>query len=218
MGAEGQMNELTQKLVVSIVIIPILLGIFRSKGEMTLSIAAIGLALFFVNLDRFTRFKTPGFEAELQTVVNKAYAAISELKELGLNLSAPIVDGLAISGRMLQYIPLKFKLERVEKIATNLKALGASQEEIDKATATIFDRVNQDHVGRIVGALKNANPDKPTTLFDGLEAHADWDAKAFEKFIADNSLTADEETKQWLLDLGFFRTTHKLRREDRWQS
>src|SRR5882672_869621 len=98
------MSDLTQKLIVALVIVPVLLGIFRSKTEMALSIGAIGLALFFVNLDKFTRFKTPGFEAELKTVVNKAYAAISELKELGLSLSAPIVDELAISGRMLQYL------------------------------------------------------------------------------------------------------------------
>ncbi|MGY3488743.1 hypothetical protein ACVW1C_006626 [Bradyrhizobium sp. USDA 4011] len=67
------MNELTQKLVVALVVFPILLGVFRSKGEMSLSIVAISLALFFVNLDKFARFKTPGgFEAELKTAVDKA--------------------------------------------------------------------------------------------------------------------------------------------------
>jgi hypothetical protein len=213
------MNDLTQKLVVTLVVIPIILGVFRSRSEMLLSVIAIGLALFFVNLDKFVRFKTPGgFEAELRTAVNKAYAAISELKELGLNLSAPIVDELAISGRMLQYIPLKFKLERVDKIAANLKALGASAEEIEKATETIYDRVTHDHLERIAGTLKAANPGKAEALFDALTAHDDWDAKAFEKFIADNGLKEEEETKQWLLDLDYFRSTHKLRREDHWQS
>ena len=213
------MNDLTQKLVVTIVVIPILLGVFRSRSEMLLSIVAIGLALFFVNLDKFARFKTPGgFEAELRTAVDKAYAAISELKELGLNLSAPIVDELAISGRMLQYIPLKFKLARVEKIAANLKFLGASPEEIEKATETIYQRVTHDHLERIAGTLKSANPGKDDALFNELTAHDDWDAKAFEKFIADNGLKEDEETKQWLLDLDYFRDTRKLRREDHWQS
>jgi hypothetical protein len=213
------MNGLTEKLVVALVVIPILLGVFRSKGEMTLSIAAIGLALFFVNLDKFARFKTPGgFEAELKTAVDKAYAAISELKELGLNLSAPIVDQLAVSGRFLHYLPLKFKLERVEKIAANLKALGASPEEIEKATETIYARVTQDHLDRVVGTLKAANPGKPEAVFNELTGHGDWDSKAFEKFIADNGLKEDEETKQWLLDLDYFRQTHKIRRDDHWQS
>jgi hypothetical protein len=31
---------------------------------MSLSLTAIGLALFFANLDEFERFKTPGFEAD----------------------------------------------------------------------------------------------------------------------------------------------------------
>jgi hypothetical protein len=212
------MNDLTQKLVVSLVVIPILLGVFRSKGEMGLSIAAIGLSLFFVNLDKFARFKTPGFEAELRTVVTQAYAAISELKELGLNLSAPIVDELAISGRILQYIPLKFKLARVEKITANLKALGASPEEIEKTTATIYQRVTDDHLGRVAGTLKGANPGMDDALFNEVRAHDDWDQKAFERFFADKGLKEDEETKQCLLDLDYFRNTHKLRREDHWQS
>jgi hypothetical protein len=213
------MSELNQNLIVALVIIPILLGIFRSGTVMSLSIAAIGLALFFVNLDKFSRFKTPGFEAELQTVVNKAYAAISELKELGLSLSAPIVDELAISGRMLIYIPLKYKLERVEKIRANLKALGASPEEIDKATGTLYERITKDIIDRIVAALKSSNPDKES-IIKTLESQQtlNWDKEAFEKFISDNGITRNDDAEQWLLDLEYFKGTHKLRREDKWQS
>ncbi len=213
------MNELSQKLVLTLVIVPVLLGVFRTKGEMFLSITAIALALFFVNLDRFARFKAPGgFEAELQTAVTKAYAAIGELKELGLNLSAPIVDELALSGRMLQYIPIQFKLPRFQKIAANLKALGASPEEIARATETIYARVRTDHLARIAALLKNANPDKPAAMFDGLTGREDWDAKAFEKFIAENGLKEDDETKEWLLDLDYFRANLLVRRPERWQS
>jgi hypothetical protein len=94
------------------------------------------------------------------------------LKELGLNLSAPIVE-LASSGRMLPYVPLKFKLERVEKIAANLKALGASPEEIEKATETIYQRVIRDHLERIAGTLKSVNPGKDEALFNDLKTHDD---------------------------------------------
>jgi hypothetical protein len=39
---------------------------------MLLAITAISLALFFVNLDKFARFKTPGgFEAELKSRTEK---------------------------------------------------------------------------------------------------------------------------------------------------
>jgi len=50
-----------------------------------------------------------------------------QLKELGLSLSSPIVDEMAVSGRMLQDIPLKHKLERVEKIEDNLRKIGCFQ-------------------------------------------------------------------------------------------
>jgi hypothetical protein len=49
----------------------------------------------------------------------------------------------------MQYIPLKFKLERVAKIAENLKALGASSDEIKKATETMYGRVTHDHLEHI---------------------------------------------------------------------
>jgi hypothetical protein len=78
--------------------------------------------------------------------------------------------------------------------------------------------VTHHHLERIAGALKAANPGKAEALFNALTAHDDWDAKAFEKFIADNGFKKEEETKQWRLDLDYFRSTHKLRREDHWQS
>jgi hypothetical protein len=119
---------------------------------------------------------------------------------------------------MLPYVPLKFKLERVEKIAANLKALGASPEEIEKATETIYQRVIHDHLERIAGTLKSVNPGKDEALFNDLKTHDDWHQKAFEKFIADSGLKRMRKPSKWLLDLDYFRSTHKLRREDHWQS
>jgi hypothetical protein len=137
-GRQGaHMSDLNQKLIVAMVFIPVLLGIFRTPKEMGIAVGAIFLALCFANIDKIVRFKGAGFEAEMRTAVNKAYAAIEQLKDLGVSLSSPIVDELAVSGRMLQYIPLKYKLERVQKIAETLKKLGASQEEIDEVCSTI---------------------------------------------------------------------------------
>ena len=103
---------------------------------------------------------------------------------------------------------------------TNLKALGASKEEIDKATETIYGRVTHNHLERIAATLRNANPSKndDPKFFNKLTSHDDWDQRTFEKFFADNHLKEDEETKECLLDLDYFRSTHKLRREDHWQS
>jgi hypothetical protein len=214
-----QMNDLNQKLIIALVIIPILLGIFRTRTEMAIAAAAIGLALCFANLDKIVRFKGAGFEAEMRTAVDRAYAAIEQLKELGLSLSTPIVDELAISGRMLQYIPLKYKLERVEKIVETLKKLGASETEIDGACSTIYTRVTNDHLRRILYSLRGANPGKEA-LFEGIDDGKmdGWERVQLEKFIKDNDLKKNQEAEEWLLDLDHFQKTKKLRREAQWQS
>ncbi len=85
------MKILNLTLISALVTAPISFGIMKRPAEMGLSIAAIGIALAFANLDRFQRFKGAGFEAELRTAVDKTYAAIEELKELSLSLATPII-------------------------------------------------------------------------------------------------------------------------------
>lgn len=164
------MNDLSQKLVITLVIVPILLGIFRTPKEMAIAAAAISVALAFANLDKLESFRAAFFEAKVKTAVKEAYAAIDQLKELALDVTTPIVDEMAVSGRMLQYIPLKHKLERVRKIEETLKKLGASQKEIDDACSTIYGRVVQDHIYKALYNLQKANPEK-STLFQGLDNH-----------------------------------------------
>jgi len=141
------------------------------------------------------------------------------MKKLGLVLTAPIVDELAVSGRMLQYIPLKYKLERVQNIADNLKKLGASQNEINDVCKTIYSRVTDDHVRRIIASLRDPNPDKKDFLKNILEKKLDeWDASRIIKLINDNNLKKSEETDECFSDLEYFLKNKKLRREDKWQS
>jgi len=216
---DDMMNDLTQKLIIAMVAVPLLVAIFLTIKEAALVTTAIAITLVFANLDKFSRFKGVGIEAELRTVVDRAYAAIDELKELGLSLSGPIVDDMAVSGRMLQYIPLTHKLERVEKIAETLRKLGATPKEIDEACATIYGRVANDHIKAVLYALKVANPGKDS-LFQGLgEGKMDsWERSALDKFIKDNVLNKSAETDEWILDEEYFRKNKKLRRPERWQS
>lgn len=55
------------------------------------------MIFFFANLEKFSKFKGAGFEAEMHNAVRETYAALEELKELALSLSAPIIDELAVS-------------------------------------------------------------------------------------------------------------------------
>ena len=212
-------TDYNNKLIFILVTVPILLGIFLSYKEMSIAVIAISLALCFTNIDKFARFKGVGFEAELRTAVDKAYAAIGQLKELGLSLSSPIVDELAVSGRWMQYIPLKYKLKLVEKIADNLKKLGASQQEIEEVCSSIYDRIKEDHLRRILQSLKKANPGRET-LFEGIDDWNmdNWDKNKILEFLKKEKLNKDKETEEDFLDLDYFLKNKKLRREDKWQS
>jgi len=213
------MSRLNTTLIIALVVIPTIFGALKMPAEMGWAIASIGLALIFANLEKFSRFKGAGFEAELRTAVDKTYAAIGQLKELSLVLSAPIVDELAVSGRMLQYLRLKYKLEHVEKISSALRKLGASESEIQDVCATMFQRVRSDHIRAALICLKKANKDK-SAVFDGCEDWdvRDWDKDKLEAFIHEGALDKNEEVIEWIRDLDYFEQTKKLRREDKWQS
>ena len=214
------MKLLNLSLIIALVVVPSVFGIFKMPTEMGLAIGAIIVALFFTNIEKFKRFKGAGFEAELRTAVDKAYAAIEELKEFALSLAAPIVDELAISGRIMQFIPLSHKLDRVEKITETLRKLGATEQEVQEVCSTIYQRVVNDHIRNALGSLKTANTGS-AAIFHGLDdwkATDGWDKNRLEEFIVEHGLTKDENTSEWLSDLDYFIENRKLRREDKWQS
>jgi hypothetical protein len=154
----------------------------------------------------------------MQEAVRSTYAAIEQLKELALTLASPIVDTLAVSGKMLQYITLKHKLENVEQIKEALRKLGASESEIKKSCSTIHERVISDHVRCILNYIKIANQDKPE-LFNDYENwdFYEWDKSKIDSFIKDHSLVLNDESKEWILDLDYFLANNQLRREENWQ-
>ena len=210
---------MTQKLILAMVILPICLGIFCGAKQMGISVIAIFLALCFANLDKISRFKGAGMEAEVRTAVNDAYAAITQLKDLGLSLSSPIVDELTVSGRWHVYIQLKYKLKNVEKIAETLKKLGASDKEIEETCSTFYQRLTEDHKRAVLNSLLRSNQEKKL-LFEGVNDGNmdDWDKSKLDKFIMDNDLKKNEETEDYFRDLDYFLQNKKLRREDNWQS
>lgn len=206
-------------LILALAIIPTIFGFQGMPKEMGLSIAALFLALVFLNIEKISRFKGGGFEAEFREVVNKAYAAIEELKDLGLALTSPIVDTMAVSRRMLQFIHLKHKLENMKKIEETLGKLGASNKEIDGVCGTLYKRVEVDHYERIVCLLKESNSGL-NDLFEGSNDwnYYEWDKKRVESFITENQLTVDSATREWLTDLNFWLEHKTLKNEDNWQS
>ena len=54
------MNDFTQRLIAILLVVPILVGIFRGTNGMGIAAGAIVVALFFANLDKFSRFEGGG--------------------------------------------------------------------------------------------------------------------------------------------------------------
>ncbi|NQY07529.1 MAG: hypothetical protein HRT68_15365, partial [Flavobacteriaceae bacterium] len=105
--------------------------LFGLKGmavEMGIAVAASCVFLAFANLDKFTKFKGAGFEAELRDVVTEANATIQELKELADPLIRTNFEILAQANRMqgsnfdkthelfdqLQLLQQKFQLDNAQ--------------------------------------------------------------------------------------------------------
>ena len=132
-------------LFVVLIVTTILFGIYSTTGKMLTSASVIVAVLFFINIDKFEIFRFFGLEAKLKKAVDQAYVALEDLKQLGLCLSAPIIDEMAVSGNMFIFLSLKHKLQRVKNITTLLQKLGASKEEIQEKCSLLYARVIEDH-------------------------------------------------------------------------
>ncbi|MFM2589674.1 hypothetical protein [Vibrio sp. TBV020] len=105
-----------------------LFGLKGMTAEMGIAVAASCVFLAFANLDKFTKSKGAGFEAELREAVSEANASIHELKELAKPLIRTNFEILAQANRMqgsnfekthdlfdqLQSLQVKFQLEDTE--------------------------------------------------------------------------------------------------------
>jgi hypothetical protein len=201
-------------LLVLLVVIPCLFGIATMPAEMGLATAAIIAALFFCNMDRFEKFKVAGMEAELREAVDKTYAALDDLRELALALADPVMDTMAATSMLGSVAPAKYRVEQANRIASNLRKLGATDSQIADAADSFHYSITHAIVGRLWMHLLGLNPSKgelfQMLIWDPLA----WDRKKFDSFISENSLQKDVEIDELLQDLSQFLDTKTLRRAD----
>src|SRR5690606_30710565 len=62
----------------------IFFGIRDQLGAMSLTVLVGAVGMAFSSLDKFSKIKAAGFEAELKRAVEEAYATTSSVKELAL--------------------------------------------------------------------------------------------------------------------------------------
>lgn len=181
----------------------------------TISIVAFSFGLVFLNLDKFSKFKGAGFEAELRLkdAVTDAYAAIDELKKVALNVAEPTISLLAVSGPF-QYLPLKYKLEYANKISKTLQELNVSEEETELVLSSLYDRVEEEHKRKILVRL-NKELDDDSKIFSTIDdlKLEDWEINQVIKIAEENNIDVSAE----LADYKFFIKNKTLRNPDDWQ-
>ena len=74
-------------------------GLKKMPVEMGIAVTGSLVFLAFSNLDKFSKFKGAGFEAELKDTVKEANATIENLKTITIPLMITTIDILAKNGR-----------------------------------------------------------------------------------------------------------------------
>ena len=154
----------------------------------------------------------------MRKTIEIAYAAIDDLKELGISLAEPIIVDLTVSGRLGRYVTLEYKLESVEKISHTLRKIGVTDKEIEEMCGVLYDRVEADHYRRILYSIRPEDWEKNEAYKDFNNwKFSEWNMEKVEKFAKENSLDINEEAKEWTEDLEYFMKNRKLRRSNKWQ-
>jgi hypothetical protein len=206
-------NVVNFLLILALAITPIVLAVFDKVAAASLSLISLSFALVFWNLDRFSEFKGGGFEAKLNTAVSDAYAAINEVKSLAISISSPVISLMAVKSSF-QFSPLKYKLEYAEEIKSSLVDLKIDKEKIDEALSTLYDRVSEDHVKKIMWAInEQLNPDKKIfKSYEDIEPNC-WPLDAIKRKSVELSINIEDKIEELI----YFDKNKKLLNPDEWQ-
>jgi len=200
-------------LILILLIVPVIVSINFGEVSASISLIAISFAIVFWNLEKFSKFKGAGFEAELRIAVDKTYAAIEEVKKLAISLSSPVASLLAIKNAF-QYLKLKEKLIYVKEIEASLRELNIDEKEINKATSILYDRVKDDHLRKILWSMNN-KLEETDKIFKSYEdiVPSDWDIDKIVKKSSELNIDVNEEIKEY----NYFIKTKELLNVDEWQ-
>lgn len=199
-------------------------GFRKQPKEMWAIIIAGSLAMAFCNMDRLTRFKAPGFEAEMRLKIDEAYATLDNLRELAVNVVDPLLTLLAMQDRVFQRIPQESKIEIKEEVVQSLNQLGVSQTKIKEVTKFFDAALIQDHLVRLSNMASKSDVVRETAK-NRLKELADLnssehltrvDLTEITQLLGD-AVNSDPKVEETFLDLKYFLENRRLRRPDTWQ-
>lgn len=194
-------------------------GYLDKLGAMSLSVIAGAIGMAFANLDRFSRIKGAGFEAELKKAVDEAYATTSSVKELSAELTRSILGIIAGEGRW-GGMGLKRKLQLREEIDASLTKIGLKEYEIAE-THKLFDQyLLWDH-GRAIIDLMQKSDKADNELRESLNKltnYRDLSVASPEEFeaVKEKYKIDDPEIGERISDLKYFLANKTLRRPELW--
>ena len=110
----------------------VMFGMMSKPTEMGLIVAAGAIALAFLNIDKIQRFKGAGFEAEMKRAVEEANVTLEQLREVAATSSEAILTDL-MAGNFVSGTTLEKRLDLHDQLIRNLKDIGASERQIEKA-------------------------------------------------------------------------------------
>ena len=110
----------------------VMFGVMGKPTEMGIVVLVGAIVLAFLNIDKIQRFKGAGFEAEMKRAVEEANATIEQLREVAATASEAILTDL-MAGNFMSGTTLEKRLELHDQLMGNLRDIGASEKQIEKA-------------------------------------------------------------------------------------
>jgi hypothetical protein len=194
-------------------------GYVDKPAAMALGIAAGAIGMAFSNLEKFSRIKGAGFEAELKKAVEDAYATTSSLKKLAGALSHAVLGLVAGEGRW-GGMGYRRKLELKAASDVALKELGLSDAEIEGSHAMFDAYLLWDH-GLAITQAMSKHPNVDNDVRADLSKLADYrslsvaNADEFRNVAQKHSID-DPAVMELIADFQHFQSTRALRRPDVW--
>ncbi|ENM5776423.1 hypothetical protein V4V55_003905 [Vibrio mimicus] len=141
-----------------------LFGLKGMATEMGIAVAASAVFLAFANLDKFSKFKGAGFEAELREVVTEANATIEHLKSVTTPLLITSIDLMTKDGRWSDGDGINKCHDQFDKLVSLESEIGVTDSALDLAKQKYIRIHAWDMISELAKNIERAGEAKFTTL------------------------------------------------------
>ena len=195
-------------LVVSI----FLFGLKGMVAEMGIAVAASAIFLAFANLDKFSKFKGAGFEAELRSVVSEANATVEHLKSVATPLLVTSLDLMTKDGRWADGDGINKSHALFDKLVNLESEIGLKDEALNEAKLRYVRIHAWDMVKELAGNIEKAGENKFTiTVSEKIGHHSVVKAPKLSDFKSLlSTISLDETCQQQLKKVESYYLKYKL--------